>query len=147
MALLNKQKILSGVNEPEKVEIKALNGELWLRPLSGFELSEVEDIEAKAIGDFETNEKSQRQGKRLGKSETLSKGKINLSKANQASMNAKVTMVHMSLDNPKNADDPWSEEDIRMLRRDAFNEIVDHVRRLSGEDITKGEIESFPENE
>ena len=72
MALLNKQKILSGVNEPEKVEIKALNGELWLRPLSGFELSEVEDIEAKAIGDFETNEKSQRQGKRLGKSETLS---------------------------------------------------------------------------
>lgn len=147
MALLKKQDILSGVDTPEKVEIKTLNGELWLRPLSSFELSEVEEIEAKAIGEMETNETAQRAGRTIGKSETRSRGKINLAKANKASMNAKITMVHMSLDNPKNSDDPWSEDDIRQLKRDAFNEIVDHVRKLSGAEITTADIESFPENE
>lgn len=147
MALLKKDDILSGVDTPEKVEIKTLGGELWLRPLSSFELSKVEEIEAKAIGEMETNEKAQRQGKRLGKSETLSKGKINLARANKASMEAKVTMVQMSLDNPKNSDDPWSEDDIKQLRRDAFDELVDHVRRLSGAEISTADVESFPENE
>ena len=147
MALLKKQDILSGVDTPEKVEIKTLNGELWLRPLSSFELSEVEEIEAKAIGEMETNETAQRAGRTIGRSETVSRGKINLARANKASMNARVTMVHMSLDNPKNSDDPWSEDDIRQLKRDAFNEIVDHVRRLSGAEITTADIESFPENE
>ena len=53
----------------------------------------------------------------------------------------------MSLDNPKNQDDPWTEEDINQLKRDAIEELIEKIDALSGVGVTKGDIDKFPEDD
>jgi len=141
MAILKKSQILQGINDPKKIRIEALDGELWLRPLSNSELDELDKIEAKGMESYETNSKSR--GRIQG--ETVAKGKINVHLATVNGAKARDRKIEMSLDNPKNADDPWTEEDIGKLPRDAVNEIVDAINELSGLEVTKGDIDKFPE--
>jgi len=141
MAILKKSQILQGINDPKKIHIEALDGELWLRPLSNSELDELDKIEAKGMESYETNSKSR--GRIQG--ETVAKGKINVHLATVNGAKARDRKIEMSLDNPKNADDPWTEEDIGKLPRDAVNEIVDAINELSGLEVTKGDIDKFPE--
>lgn len=143
MVLLKKSDILKGINDPEKVTIEALGGELWLRPLSNAELDEIDKIESKGMESYKTTSKSR--GRVQG--ETVANGEINVYKATVNSAKARNRKIEMSLDNPKNVDDPWTEEDINNLKRDAVNEIVEKIDELSGVNVTEGDIDKFPEDD
>lgn len=141
--ILSKDAILAGAKKVEKVKIEALGGEIYLRPLTAGELHEIEAIEAKAMGTFETNEKSQRGRRQTTQSNVESKGKINLAKATQASAEANIRKLELSMNNDK-CEDVWSKEDIESLESAAFNEILEKVNDLSGIDISKEDVENFP---
>lgn len=136
MALLSKNDILKGINNIEKVEIESLGGEIYLRPLSEAELQDLDLIEAKAMGVYESTQK--------GRSDTLNKGKINLAKATEASNEARIKKIELSINNEKNAED-WTPDEIKSLSREAINELNDKIDELSGVEIKKRDVEKFPE--
>lgn len=143
MALLKKSDILKGINDPEKITINALDGELWLRPLSNSELDEIDKIESKGMESYKTTSKSR--GRVQG--ETVANGEINVYKATVNSAKARTRKIEMSLDNPKNQDDPWTEDDINQLKRDAIEELIEKIDALSGVGVTEGDIDKFPEDD
>lgn len=136
MALLSKNEILKGINNIQKVEIESLGGEIYLRPLSEAELQDLDLIEAKAMGVYESTQK--------GRSDTLNKGKINLAKATEASNEARIKKIELSINNEKNAED-WTPDEIKSLSREAINELNDKIDELSGVEIKKRDVEKFPE--
>ena len=95
--------IIDGTNKEEKYMIESLEGEVWLRPLSQKEINEISEIEAAAIGTFETNEKSNNRSARSRniKSQLESKGKLSVLKTTQAQNQAKIKAVAYSLNNSK----------------------------------------------
>ena len=147
MAVLTKANILKGINDPEKITINALNGELYLRPLSSAELDEVDAIETNALGVYETTNNSRLQGRNIQKSESLQRGKMNLSKVNEASNEARYRRIELSLTNPHYEKDPWTEEEIRSLSRRAIEELDEKILELSGVNVEKSDIDKFPEDE
>ena len=137
MSILSKSEILQGIDNPQKIQITALNGELWLRPLSSAEVNEVQHIEALGYGTFNaTNRQNQ----------TTTDGKMNLAKMQEKTAEAKYIAIHKSINNPKNNDD-WSIDEIKQFKTDAINEIYDHIMNLSGVEITESDVKQFPENE
>ena len=56
MGVLSKLDILNGINHLQKVEIESLGGEIYLRPLSESELQDLEMIESKALGVYESSQ-------------------------------------------------------------------------------------------
>lgn len=146
MAILKKSQILQGINDPKQINIKSLDGELWLRPLSVSELDEIDQIEAKMMESYETNERANVQGRNVRSAETTSKGKLNMVKAAKYRAEARNMKIFKSLDNPKNNDDPWTLEEIGSLSQDTVNEIVEQIDILSGLTVSKNEIDNFPED-
>ena len=137
MSILSKSEILQGIDNPQKIQITALNGELWLRPLSSAEVNEVQHIEAQGYGTFNaTNRQNQ----------TTTDGKMNLAKMQEKTAEAKYIAIHKSINNPKNKD-AWEIDEIKQFKSDAINEIYDHVMKLSGVEITEADVKQFPENE
>lgn len=147
MAILKKSQILQGIDDPKKEYIKALGGELWLRPLSVSELDEIDQIEARMMESYETNERANIQGRNVRSAESTSKGKLNMVKAAKYRAEARNMKIYKSLDNPKNEDDPWELEEVGKLSPDAAEEIVEHIDELSGLSVSKSEIDNFPEDE
>lgn len=145
MAILKKSQILQGINDPQPINIKALGGELWLRPLSVSELDEIDQIEAKMMESYETNERANLRGRNVQSAEQTSKGKLNMVKAAKYRAEARNMKIYKSLDNPKNEDDPWTLDEVGNLQRDAAEEIVEHIDELSGLTVSKSDIEKFPE--
>jgi len=144
MVTLKKADILRGINDPVQIEIKSLGGNLWLRPLSNKEIDELEEMEAKAMGTFETKERASRRGA----SEQNSTGKLNVAKITRASAEVQVEKVFRSLDNPRNIDDEaWTYEEVNRLKKHQVNEIADKVDELSGVNVSDKDIERFHENE
>lgn len=147
--VLRKDDILKGINDPELVEIKALGGEIPLRPLSKVEWSKIEKIEAKAYGTFEANETAKRGKRQLRDGRMETRGKINLEKQAKAEFEGKLEALYLSMNNTHHECDEWTKSDIQSLKVDAFDEIFEKVRDLSGVNI-KGdeakEIEKFPED-
>ncbi|MGN0176639.1 MAG: hypothetical protein ACI389_02255 [Methanobrevibacter sp.] len=143
MGILTKDAILRGINKIEKCELISADGEIYLRPLSQGEWNEINEIEAAAVGTFNTNERGSR-----GRTTSETNGTINVLKATKADHKAKVKTINISINNEKNMEE-WDDEDILKLPTDVFNEIYDEVLRISGiSDIrnTQKEVESFPEN-
>ena len=137
MSILSKSEILQGIDNPQKIQINALNGELWLRPLSSAEVNEVQNIEAQGYGTFNaTNRQNQ----------TTTDGKMNLAKMQEKTAEAKYIAIHKSINNPKNKDN-WEIDEIKQFKSDAINEIYDHIMKLSGVEITEADVKQFPENE
>ena len=137
MSILSKSEILQGIDNPQKIQIEALNGELWLRPLSSAEVNEVQNIEAQGYGTFNaTNRQNQ----------TTTDGKMNLAKMQEKTAEAKYIAIHKSINNPKNKD-PWEIDEIKQFKSDAINEIYDHIMKLSGVEVTEADVKQFPENE
>lgn len=137
MSILSKSEILQGIDNPQKIQITALNGELWLRPLSSAEVNEVQNIEAQGYGTFNaTNRQNQ----------TTTDGKMNLAKMQEKTAEAKYIAIHKSINNPKNKDN-WEIDEIKQFKSDAINEIYDHIMKLSGVEITEADVKQFPENE
>ena len=98
MAILTKSDILQGINDPKKVEIEALNGELWLRPLSSAEIDEITNIEAQGYGTFNASSRQKN---------TVAEGKMNLPKMQEKSNEAKYAAIHKSINNDK-YDEEWT---------------------------------------
>lgn len=148
MAVLKKSQILQGINDPRKMKVKTLgdDGELWLRPLSNSELDEIDAIEAKMMESYETNERTKVRGRTIQQGETTSRGKLNMVKAAKFKAEARDLMIYKSLDNEKNADDPWDLSDVGKLRREVAEELVEIIQELSGVGVEKSDIDSFPED-
>lgn len=138
MAVLKKSDILQGIHKVEQIHINELDGELWLRPLSSAEIDECSYIETKGMGKIKQNATSITK-----QTQTL---EIDAYKASKATDDAKYEMIRKSLDNPKNADDEWTTDDIKQLSVKAVNEIYDHVRELSGVEVTSRDVKNFPED-
>ena len=134
--VLTKNEILKGINNIQKINIKSLGGEVYLRPLSETELKEVEMVEAKGMGVFESTQK--------GRREAMNKGKIDLVKATDATYNSKLTKIQVSINNDKNPD-KWTLDEIGELPRNAINELIEKIDELSGIETTKQEVDTFPE--
>lgn len=146
MAVLKRADILKGVNKIEKVTIKALDGELFLRALSSAEIDEITDIEAKGFGEYETNNKTLSHRGKVKNEESNSKAKINVSKVNKKSNEAVYTMIHKSLSNKEYKNDPFTYDDITKLSKDAINELKDKIREISGWTTTDEDVENFLED-
>ena len=142
MAVLKKSDILQGIDKPRKITIESLNGELWLRPLSSVEITEIVNIEAEGYGKWEAT--NTQKGRRLEKGEALTKGSMDLAKLNSAEARSKHECVLKGLDNPKNDDDPWTLEDIRRLHQNIIDEIYDKVMEISGANTSEADVKNFP---
>ena len=134
--VLRKEDILGGINNIQQVTIESLGGEIWLQPLSESQLNEIELIEAKALGVYESSQR--------GRSETTNKGKITLAKATQASAEAKIAKIKLSINNEK-SEDNWSDEEIGSLPRNVTDELIEQIDEISGVNTTTREVEKFPE--
>lgn len=137
MAILTKSDILQGINDPKKVEIESLNGELWLRPLSSAEIDEITNIEAQGYGTFNASSRQKN---------TVAEGKMNLPKMQEKSNEAKYTAIHKSINNDK-YDEEWTLTELKQFNKKAINEIYEKVMDLSGVEVTEGDVKNFPENE
>ena len=137
MTVLTKSDILMGIDNPKKIMIEALGGELWLRPLSSAEVNEILNIEAQGYGTFNATS---------NRGQTMTDGKMNLPKLQEKQAEAKYTAIHKSLNNEKTGDE-WTLEEIKQFRNDAINEIYDHIMKLSGADVTERDVKQFPEDE
>ena len=138
MAILKKADILNGIHDVKEVTIESLQGELWLRPLSSAELDECNYIESKGIGKIKQNATSI-----TNQTQTL---ELDVYKTTKATDDAKYERIRLSLDNPKNEDDPWTTSEIKELGRAAVKEIHDKVLELSGVDITSEDVKRFPQD-
>ncbi|MBE6508259.1 MAG: hypothetical protein E7Z77_02470 [Methanobrevibacter sp.] len=136
--VLRKEDILGGINHIQQCHIESLGGEIYLKPLSESQLNELDLIEAKAMGVYESSQR--------GRSDALNKGKINLAKATEASNEAKIAKIRLSINNDKNPDE-WSEEEIGSLPRNAIEELIEKINEISGIDTTTREVEKFPEDQ
>ena len=116
----------------------------WIRDHAAFNKEEVDEIEAKAMGIFETNETAHRGRRQKPKSVVESKGKINLELQQKAQHQAKTKAIFMSLDNEKNVgEEAWSETEIEQMPHKLFEELFSHVRRLSGIELSEDEVDTF----
>ncbi len=144
--------IVDGTSKEEKYMIKSLNGEVWLRPLSQKEINEISEIEAAAIGTFETNEKSNNSRNRARniRSQLESKGKLSVLKTTQAQNQAKIKAVAYSLDNSKYAEEKEliTEEELLKAPSNVIEEIYEKVQEISGLNNTEleSDVEEFPQN-
>ncbi len=144
--------IVDGTSKEEKYMINSLNGEVWLRPLSQKEINEISEIEAAAIGTFETNEKSNNSRNRARniRSQLESKGKLSVLKTTQAQNQAKIKAVAYSLDNSKYAEEKEliKEEELLKAPSNVIEEIYEKVQEISGLNNTEleSDVEEFPQN-
>lgn len=149
MATIRKDDILKGVNDPELVYIEEINGEIPLRPLSKREINEVDKIEAKAYGKFETSEQATRNGMRQQKgvdSQISTKGVVDLEKQTNAAFEGKTHAIFLSLNNEHPEADQWTKKDVQGLPNKAFEALFKVIQKISGIDVEEAQIDSFPEN-
>ena len=135
MAILNKSDILLGIDNPIKVKIETLNGELWLRPLSSSEVNEILKIEAEGLGTFNTSNI---------RGQTSADGKMNLAKVQEKQNEAHYIAIHKSINNDKGEE--WSLDELKKLPLDAVNEIYDQVMKISGAEVSTADVQQFPED-
>jgi nucleoid DNA-binding protein len=144
--VIRKEDILSGVDSPQLVYIEALEDEIPMRPLSKKEINEVDKIEAKAYGKFETSERANRNGMRQqkgGDSEISTKGIVDLEKSTAAAFEGKTHAIMLSLNNGHDEADQWSKKDVQNLPNKVFEELFKAVQRISGIDVEEKEIDDF----
>lgn len=146
MPILTKDAILKGKNNIEAYNIESLGGEIYLRPLTQGEWTEIEKIEAKALGSFKTSEKARKKGRRQLPSSLESSGEINAERQTAAAAQARIETIRLSINNEKNADE-WTTEEINSLTKKQVTELFEKVREISDVDNEELEedIEDFPE--
>lgn len=134
--VLKKSDILLGIDEPRKVLIESLGGEIYLRPLSSAEINKVVSIEAEGYGNFEASNNNRN---------TQAKGKMNLAKMNAAAAKAKYEAIFLSINNPGN-DEEWTLQELQMLKTNAIDELYDIIMDMSGANTTNEDVKKFPED-
>ncbi len=94
--VLNPNEINFGINGTEIRELKTLTGddrEIELRYLSKREITDIQKIETKALGEFEAVQTTNR----LSRNESTSKGKINLEKQTDATYRKQKKAIALAL--------------------------------------------------
>lgn len=142
--------ILNGVAEYKEVPIEALNDTMYLRPLSKGEWEKTNSIRQDALGDYITNEKAKAVSRNQRIADIESKLSFNIKENSDADFRARVEAIHMSLNNP-GYEKPPSKDAIKKLPNDAFDEIYEKVREISGvsEDAIvklEDDVDEFPED-
>ena len=148
--VLKKEDLLSGKNRIQKIQLETVGDEIYLRPLTRAEVSECESIENRALGDYTTNEQSNRKGRRQKpKSSINTEGKVNIEKVSKAAYESEKYMIYLSINNDENHKHglDFTEEEVGQMDTPVFNEIVAHVKDISGLDVTEEEVQDFPQNE
>lgn len=135
MAILKKSDILLGIDDPRKITIESLGGEVYLRPLSSNEVNEIVNIESRGYGLFDA--------KTRGKNADAT-AKLNLAKVNEAAAESKYQAILLSINNPKN--DEWSLEELHTLHSDQIEELYENVMRISGVETTEADVKRFLED-
>lgn len=138
--------ILTGTSNTETVYIESLDDEIKIRYLSQSEISEIEKIEAKALGTFETQEKANRNGRRQQGGTVQSTAKINLAKQTEASNQAKLVAVSLSCSVDG---EEYSTQDVAALPSNVFKELyekIQEINKLSDENLDQ-EVDEFLENQ
>jgi len=151
--VLTVEDILNGVEECKEVRIESLDDTMYLRPLSKGEWEKTNSIRQESLGDYVTNEKAKSAGAYSRKqriADIESKLSFNIKENGDADFRARVEAIHMSLNNP-GYEKPPSKESIKKLPNDAFDEIYEKVREISGvseEAIVELEddVDEFPED-
>lgn len=148
--ILTLSDITEGTKKTIPVELKkSIKGTIYLRPLSQAELNEISEIEAEAIGIFETNEKANNRGSRAQqiRNQMETRGKLSVLETTKAQNKAKVKAVYYSLSNDK-YDEEITEQDLLSAPSQVINEIYEYVQDISGlkNENLDAEIEQFPEN-
>ena len=136
MAVLKKSDILLGIDDPRKIMIETLGGEIYLRPLSSSEVNLIVGIEAEGYGNFEASNRNR---------QTEASGKMNLAKMNEASAKAQYEAIYLSINNDKNEDE-WTKDEIQMLKKDAVTELYEKIMEISGAGTTEADVKRFPED-
>lgn len=142
--------ILNGIEEYKEVEIKSIGDTMYLRPLSKGEWEKTNSIRQESLGDYVTNEKAKAVSRKQRIADIESKLSFNIKENGDADFRAKVEAIHMSLNNP-GYEKPPSKEAIKKLPNDAFDEIYEKVREISGvsEDVIvelEDDVKEFPED-
>ena len=143
MVRLTKDALLSGISNIVTLELKSMDGSVALRPLSQAEVGKYNNIQARAMGTFETNERARR-GMR-NTSDVTSTGKINFAKTSEAEYDAQRYAVSKSM---TCKGEEYSEEEVGQFTGAVFEEIFEKVKEISGiedENIEEA-VDQFPED-
>ncbi len=143
MARLTKEALLNGINNHKTIKLNSTEGEVVLRPLSQAEVGEYDNIQARAMGTFDTNEKARR-GMR-NSSDVTSTGKINFAKTSEAQYDAQRYAVAKSM---SCKGEEYTEEEVGQFDGKVFEEIFENVKEISGieDENIEMEVDRFPEN-
>ena len=143
MARLTKEALLNGINNHKTIKLNSTEGEVVLRPLSQAEVGEYDNIQARAMGTFDTNEKARR-GMR-NSSDVTSTGKINFAKTSEAQYDAQRYAVAKSM---SCKGEEYTEEVVGQFDGKVFEEIFENVKEISGieDENIEMEVDRFPEN-
>ena len=143
MTRLTKDQLINGINDIVELKLKSREGEVLLRPLSQSEVGEYNNIQARAMGTFDTNEKARR-GMR-NSSDVTSTGKINFAKTSEAQYDAQRYAVAKSM---SCKGEEYTEEEVGQFDGKVFEEIFENVKEISGieDENIEMEVDRFPEN-
>lgn len=143
MAKFNISKLVKeGKNTKKTIVIEAMDGDtIELSPLSRREWGEVEDIEAKSMGEIENIQKEDNRPGFRQKSKKQMKAEIKMKMKVQNTIvdtrEARARAIYLSA---SKFDEEMKEDDVLELPTDVFNEIYEKVREISG--IPKDEDEA-----
>ncbi len=143
MARLTKDALLNGISNIVSLELTNMDGSVALRPLSQAEVGEYNNIQARAMGTFDTNERARR-GMR-NSSDVTSSGKINFAKTSEAQYDAQRYAVAKSM---TCKGEEYTEEEVGQFTGAVFDEIFEKVKEISGiedENIEEA-VDQFPED-
>lgn len=145
--VLSKSDILKGKENYEEVDLNNADGSICIRPLTIAEIHEISEMKNKAIGDYIANQKGTTSKRRL-KAQIEAQAKMNMERVTKADNKADIKTVYWGLDNKGNPE-KFSEEEVTQLEKPVFDEILEHVKKIShmDDDEVEDDVEDFPEEE
>lgn len=144
--MLSKSDILIGANNYEEINLESVKGSICIRPLTVGEIHQISQMKNKALGDYTANQ--QTSSKRSVAGKINAQAKMNMEKITIADNKADIKIVFWGLQNEGNPE-KYSEEEIAIMKPAVFDEILDHVKRISHmeDEELEEDVENFPEDE
>ena len=142
--VLSKSDILIGANSYKEITIESAEDSICVRPLTVGEIHTISEMKNKALGDYTANQ--QTSSKRSVAGKLNAQAKMNMEKITIAENKANIKTVYWGLDNESNPE-KFTEEEISRMDPNVFDEILDHVKKIShmeDEDL-EDDVEDFPE--
>ena len=144
--VLSKSDILIGASNYEEINLDSAKGSICIRPLTVGEIHQISQMKNKALGDYTANQQGSSKRSIAGK--INAQAKMNMEKITIAENKADIKTVFWGLQNEGNPE-KYSEEEIAIMKPAVFDEILDHVKRISHmeDEELEDDVEDFPEDE